>query len=174
MARGADCTHVHLTRLIAGVKRARLDVDDVSLASGSADVLGYEVFLANSYCSGTGKRLARFSVSRHGRSLRLVASVSERRSSSMVTSLSWRSAIVVLSQSLMPAFKFAWASSGRRRSRGRRGSTVRMEQRASAGFYVSSAILGHAIFHPNLLRLSLFYSDKVLFWCAILVICAVP
>ena len=43
LARCADCTNVHLARLIAGVQRARLDVHDISLASGSADVLDYEV-----------------------------------------------------------------------------------------------------------------------------------
>ena len=59
LARGADCSNVHLARLIAGVKRAGLDVDDLSLASGTSDVLGYEVSPANSYCSGTGKRIAR-------------------------------------------------------------------------------------------------------------------
>ena len=55
LARGADCTDVHLARLIAGVKKASLDVHDISLASGSADVSGYEVSPANSHCSGTRK-----------------------------------------------------------------------------------------------------------------------
>ena len=40
-------------------RKAGLDVHDISLASGSADVLGYEVSLANAYCSGTGKRMSR-------------------------------------------------------------------------------------------------------------------
>ena len=59
LARGADYTDVHLARLIAGVKRASLDVHDLSLASGSSDVLGYEVSPANAYRSGTGKRISR-------------------------------------------------------------------------------------------------------------------
>ena len=59
LARGADCTDVHLARLIAGVLKAGLDVHDISLASGSADVLGYEVSLAKSYCGETGKRISR-------------------------------------------------------------------------------------------------------------------
>ena len=41
-ARGDNSTDVHLARLVAGVKRAGLDVLDTSLANGSADVLGYE------------------------------------------------------------------------------------------------------------------------------------
>ena len=59
-ARGANCTDVHLARLIAGVQKAGLDVHDISLASGSADVLGYEVTPANAYCSGTSKRVSLF------------------------------------------------------------------------------------------------------------------
>ena len=59
LARGADCTNVHLARLTAGVQRAGLYVHDISLASGSADVLGYEVSLATAYCSGWGKRMSR-------------------------------------------------------------------------------------------------------------------
>ena len=59
LARGADCTNVHLARLIAGAKKASLDVHDISLARGSADVPGGEVSQANSSCSGTRKRIAR-------------------------------------------------------------------------------------------------------------------
>ena len=59
LARGANCTNVHLARLIASVQKVGLDVHDISLASGSADVLGYEVFLANASCSGTCKRVSR-------------------------------------------------------------------------------------------------------------------
>ena len=59
LARGANCTNVHLVRLIAGVNTACRDVHDISLASGSADVLGYEVSPANAYCSWTRKRIAR-------------------------------------------------------------------------------------------------------------------
>ena len=58
LARGANCTSVHLARLIAGVQRASLDVHDVAPVSGSADVLGYEVSRANSYCGGAGNRLS--------------------------------------------------------------------------------------------------------------------
>ena len=39
LARGANCTDVHLARLVAGVQKAGLDVHDICLASGSADVL---------------------------------------------------------------------------------------------------------------------------------------
>ena len=59
LARGANCTNVHLARLIAGVQKAGLDVRDISPASGSADALGREVSPANAYCSGTGKWIAR-------------------------------------------------------------------------------------------------------------------
>ena len=61
LTRGANCTNVHLACLIAGVQKAGLDVRDVSLASASAVVLGYEVSSANAYCSGTGKRISRIS-----------------------------------------------------------------------------------------------------------------
>ena len=59
LARGADCTDVHLSRLIGGVKRAGLGVHDISLAMGSADVLGNEVSRVNVSCTGTAKRIAR-------------------------------------------------------------------------------------------------------------------
>ena len=59
LARGANCTDVHLARLIAGVQKTCLDVHDISLASGSADVLGYEVSPTNAYRCGTGKRISR-------------------------------------------------------------------------------------------------------------------
>ena len=101
LARGANCTNVHLARLIPGVKKAGLDLHDISHASGSAHVLRYEVPPASSYCGGTGKRIAR---------IRSVAwTVSSRRRisgrwiSSTVKSLSWRSAAVVLSHPLTPA-----------------------------------------------------------------------
>ena len=65
LARGENCTNVHLARLIAGVQKAGLDVHDKSLAIGSADALGCELSPANVYCSGTGKRISRIqSVSR--------------------------------------------------------------------------------------------------------------
>ena len=51
LARGANCTDVHLARLVAGLRKAGLDVHDMSLASGCADVFGYEVSSANAYCS---------------------------------------------------------------------------------------------------------------------------
>ena len=47
LARGSDCTNGHQARPIAGVQKVGLDVHDISLASGSADVPGYEVSLAN-------------------------------------------------------------------------------------------------------------------------------
>ena len=85
LARGGTCTDVH----------------DISRASGCADVLGYEVSPTNSYCSGTGKRIAR---------IRTVAQKvsSRRRICGRATELVnghgtfGRSAIVVLSQSLTP------------------------------------------------------------------------
>ena len=54
LVRGENCTDVHLARLIAGVQKAGLDVTDISPASGSGHVLGYEVSPANAYCSGAG------------------------------------------------------------------------------------------------------------------------
>ena len=59
VARGEDCTNVHLARFIAGVQKAGLDIHDISRAKGSADVLGYEVSPANAHCSGTSKRISR-------------------------------------------------------------------------------------------------------------------
>ena len=59
LPRGANCTDAHLARLIAGVQKADLDIYDTSLASGSANVLGYEVSPAKSYRSGTGRRISR-------------------------------------------------------------------------------------------------------------------
>ena len=40
-------TFIHLARLDASVLKAGFDVHDISLASGRADVLGYEVSPAN-------------------------------------------------------------------------------------------------------------------------------
>ena len=74
------------------VKKAGLGVHDISLASGCADVLGYDVSPANSYCSGRANVKHEFVHSR-GRSLRAVALAARRWSSSMATSLSWCSAI---------------------------------------------------------------------------------
>ena len=59
LARGTACSNVHLARLVASVQKAGLDVHDISLASGSADVLGCEVSPANTYGSGTGNRISR-------------------------------------------------------------------------------------------------------------------
>ena len=102
LAGGAKCTNVHLALVTAGVQKARLDVHDKPSASGSADVIGYEMSPANSYCSGTGKGLAPFrSVSRVISSRRRITAA--RWNSSVVANLSWRSAIVVLPRSLMPA-----------------------------------------------------------------------
>ena len=99
LARGENCTNVHL--LIAGVQRAGLDVHDIS----RADVLGCEVSPANAHCSGTGNGYHVFAQS-HGRSLHAVGLAGGRRSSSMVTSLSWQSAIVEFLV-LDASFKFA-------------------------------------------------------------------
>ena len=57
--RGIDCTNVHFARLMAGVKGAGLNIHDISQASGSANVLGYELLPASAFCSGTAKRVAR-------------------------------------------------------------------------------------------------------------------
>ena len=62
--RGANCTNVHLARLIAVQKAGLRCARHIVLASGSADVLGYEVSPANAYCSGTGKRISRVAFSR--------------------------------------------------------------------------------------------------------------
>ena len=59
LARGEDCTNVHLARPFASDQKASLDVHDVSPAKESADVLGCEVSPANAYCSGTSKRISR-------------------------------------------------------------------------------------------------------------------
>ena len=49
LARGENCTDVRLARGVAGVQKTGLDVHHISLANGSADVLGYEVSPANAY-----------------------------------------------------------------------------------------------------------------------------
>ena len=133
LARGANCTNVHLARLIAGVKKAGLDFHDISLASGSADVLGYEVYPANAYCSGADKRLARIrSVATDG----LFAPSHQRPSdgarqwSRVLLALSNRGALSILDAS----FKFARASY---LVSGEPWSTVRMEQEHSAEDSVS-------------------------------------
>ena len=64
LARGANFTNVHLSRLVAGVQKAGLDIHDVSLASGSAYVLGFEVSPSSAHCSGTGKTEITNSLSR--------------------------------------------------------------------------------------------------------------
>ena len=83
----------------AGIQNAGLDVHDTAPASGSADVLGYEVSPAKVE-RAIGCHVFVLS---HGRSLRAVALAVEQWSSSVVTSLFWRSAIVGFSQFLTPA-----------------------------------------------------------------------
>ena len=123
LARDAN-TCVYSARLIAGVQRAGLDAHDISFASGS--VLGYEVSPASAY--GCGRANGYHVLAR---SLRAVALAVGRWSSSMVTNLSWRSAIVVLSRSLMPASNLRgrpiWLLENHP------WSTVRMEQIALGG-----------------------------------------
>ena len=102
LARGANCTNVHLARLTAGVKRAGVDVHDTSLASGS-NLLGYEVSPANSYCCGTGKRTAR------GHSVARTSHWRPGDGCFQWSRVPRRPALVVLSRSLTPA------SSSRRR-----------------------------------------------------------
>ena len=70
--------NVHLARLIARLQKAGLDVRDISPASGSADVLGYQVSLANSRIRSVARTVSS------------VASAVGQWSSSMVTSLFWR------------------------------------------------------------------------------------
>ena len=83
LARGANCTNVHLARLIAEVKRAGLHVHDISLASGCADVLNFEVCPASAYCRN---EMCVFGQSRE-KSLCVDASAAKRWTSSVVTSL---------------------------------------------------------------------------------------
>ena len=117
---------VHLARLISGEQKAGLDAHDISLASGCAYVLGYEVSPANSYCSGAGKRIARIrSVartvsSRRRTSRRAMELVSGRKSFLAVSN---RGAISILDTS----FKFERTSY---LVSGDPWSTVRKEKRA--------------------------------------------
>ena len=59
LARGVNCTNVHLARPIAGVQKVGLDVHDISRASGSADVLGYESVSSRRVLQWSGKRISR-------------------------------------------------------------------------------------------------------------------
>ena len=124
LARGANCTNVHLARLIAGVQRAGLDVHDVAHASGSADVLGSEKSLANSYCGGEGKRISRV------RSVARTVSKRRRTGGRAMELVSGHESSLALSNrglSILDAsFKFARASC---LVSGEPWSTVRMEQR---------------------------------------------
>ena len=117
LARGADFTNVHLACLIAGVQKAGLDVHDVSLTSGSGDLLGCEVSPATTYFTGTGKRISRIrSVARTVSSRRPISGraievVSGHASS---VTLSNRGALSLLDSS----FKFARRRFGFPESRG--------------------------------------------------------
>ena len=64
LARGANCTNVHLSRLIAGVKEAGLDAHDIFLASGSADVLVCESVTSHSAVQRNGQTDGTHSVRR--------------------------------------------------------------------------------------------------------------
>ena len=68
---GVVCTRVNLRWLIAGVKRAGLEVLDISFASGSASVLGCDVSPAMARCSGSAKELP-LVVQNSGRAVELV------------------------------------------------------------------------------------------------------
>ena len=121
LARGANCTNVHLARLMAGVQKAGLDVHDISLASGSAGVIGYDVSPVNAHCSGTGMRISRIrSVARRrrfcGRAMELGSG------QEFFLALSNRGALSILDAS----YKFARASDV---VSGEPWSTVRLEQR---------------------------------------------
>ena len=109
LARGSDCTDVHLARLIAGVQKAGLDVHDISLASGSGDVLGYEVSPANAYCCGTDKRISRI------RSAARTVSSRRRKSGRAMELVNGHESVLALTNrgalSILDArFKFAQAS----------------------------------------------------------------
>ena len=109
LARGANCTNVHLARPIAGVQKACLGLHDTSFPSGSADVWVVKCHqptrLAVEWANGPHT----FDQSR-GRSLRAVAVAARRWRSSTVTSLflalSNRGALSILDAT----FKFAQAS----------------------------------------------------------------
>ena len=133
LARGANCTNVHLERLIAGVKRVGLDVHDISGASGSADVLGYEVSPANSYCGGTGKRIARIrSVARTVSSRRRI---SGRAMYLVSDESSWCSAIVVLSPTSSSRGRLFWCQ-------GSHGQPCAWNREHAGEVYVSSETIG--------------------------------
>ena len=125
LARGADCTNVHLSRLIAGVKRAGLGVHDISLAMGSADVLGNEVSRVNVSCTGTAKRIARIRSVVSSRRIggRAMELVNDHES---FLSLSSRGALSILDASF-ECVRASYLVSGEPRS------TVRIEQRAFGG-----------------------------------------
>ena len=90
LARGANCSNVHLARLIAGVP---------------ADVQMFSVMKCHQPTRIAAERAngSHEFVQSLGRSVRAVASAVRRWGSSVVASLSRRSAVVVLSQSLTPA-----------------------------------------------------------------------
>ena len=89
----ARCNDVHLARLIAGVQKAGLDVHDTSPAHGSADVLGNEV--------SPSQRVLQWNEQR--RADGLFASSHWRAGNGTRQWSLWRSANVVLFQSLTPA-----------------------------------------------------------------------
>ena len=101
-AHGSDSTSAHLARSIAGVQKAGLDLHDMSLASESTDVSLFEVFPADAYCSGTGKRISRIrSVARTVSSRRRIGG----RATELVIDHEyfWGSAVAVLRQFLTEA-----------------------------------------------------------------------
>ena len=138
LARGTNCTNVRLASLTASVQRAGLDVHDVVPASGSADVLGYEVSSANSYCGGAGKLVVTYSLSRRN-GLFAPSSAVGRWSSSVVTNLSWCSATVELSQSLMQASRLRGHLS---RFQGSLGQLSVWSSEHLAGMYVAAFFFG--------------------------------
>ena len=64
LARGANCTNVKLPRLIAGVKKAGPYVYEISLDSGSADVLGCESVSSQRVLQWNGQTDITYSFSR--------------------------------------------------------------------------------------------------------------
>ena len=110
LARSAHCTNVYLVSLIADVQETGLNVHDIFLVSGRADVLGYEMSPSSACCSGVSKQISRIrpvartvSASRriNGRTVELV-----NGHESFLT-LSNRGALSILDVS----FKFARTSS---------------------------------------------------------------
>ena len=125
LARSAHCTNVYLASLIAGVQEAGLNVHDIFLVSGSADVLGYGMSPSSACCSGTSKQISRI------RAVARTVSSSRRISGRTVELVNGHESFLALSNRgalsiLDVSFKFARTSSLASR---KSWSTVGMEHR---------------------------------------------